>query len=128
MLPPNNMSIKAKIKQVWSGIFKNNDFNNHPSSKISQITLTSDPIDNNHVTPSSYVDSLTWNDEIRGVMSLVLNGQDNEFDTESSTNLHCITVKRNPLLNGQPSKNEHADNDLDKNTILSLNRTLQNYR
>ena len=42
--------------------FKKNDFNNHFSSNKSQVTINSEPIDDNHAVTKSYVDSSSEND------------------------------------------------------------------
>ena len=53
--------------------------------------------------------------------------QDNEFDNKKLTNLDSITVNRNPNLGNELANKKYIDDELDKNTVLRLNQTLQNY-
>ena len=86
---------------------KNNDFNNHSSTNISQITLNSEPTDDNHAATKSYVDSLSGNDRNRRDMSTVSNDQDNEFDNIRLTNLDSITVNRHRTSDNEPSTEKY---------------------
>ena len=43
------------------------------------------------------------------------------------TNLDSITVNRNPNLDNELANKKYIDNELDKNTVLRFNQTLQNY-
>ena len=91
--------VDQSIDETTSVInIKNNDFNNHASSGISQITLNSKPTDANHTVTKSYVDSLSENERNRRDMSTVFNDADNEFDKNKLTDLGGITIDRNPLL------------------------------
>ena len=59
--------------------------------------------------------------------NLVKNNQDNDFNDNKLTNLDSITVKRKPSSDEELTNKEYVDDDLDKNTILRFNQTLQNY-
>ena len=43
------------------------------------------------------------------------------------TNLDSITINRNPTSDNEVSNKKHIDNELDKNTIVRFNQTLENY-
>ena len=43
------------------------------------------------------------------------------------TNLDSITIKRNPSSDNEVSNKKYIDDELDKNTIVRFNQTLQNY-
>ena len=58
---------------------------------------------------------------------LVKNNQDNEFNDIKLTNLDSITVNRNPNSDNEVSNKKYIDDELDKNTVLRFNQTLQNY-
>ena len=75
----------------------------------------------------SYVDSLHESSRIRRDLSLVFNDQDNEFDNNKIPNLDSVTVKRNPSADDELSNKKYTDDQLDKNTIVRFNQTLQNY-
>ena len=53
--------------------------------------------------------------------------QDNEFDNNKLTNLDSISVNRYPNLDNEPANKKNIDDELDKNTVLRFNQTLQNY-
>ena len=50
------------VEPILVKINKRNDFNHYSSSNISQITLSSEPIDDNHVATKSSDDSLSENE------------------------------------------------------------------
>ena len=75
----------------------------------------------------SYVDSLHESCRIRRDLSSVFNDQDNEFDNIKCTNLDSVTVNRNPNLDNKLANKKYIDDELDKNTVLRFNQTLQNY-
>ena len=58
---------------------------------------------------------------------LVKNNQDNDLNDNKLTNLNSITVNRDPVSDNEVSNKKYVDNELDKNTILRFNKTLQNY-
>ena len=58
---------------------------------------------------------------------MVKNNQDNDFNDNKLTNIDSITVNRNPTSDNELTNKKYIDNELDKNTILRFNQTLQNY-
>ena len=60
-------------------------------------------------------------------LSSVFNDQDIGFDNIKLTNSNNITVKRAPSSDNELSKKNYFDNELDKNTSLRCNQTLENY-
>ena len=60
-------------------------------------------------------------------LSSVFNDQDNEFDKNKLTKLDSITVNRDPKLDNELANKKYIDDELDKNTVLRFNQTLQNY-
>ena len=75
----------------------------------------------------SYVDSLHEINRDRRDLSSVFNDQDNEFDNNKLTNLDSVIVNRNPNLDNELANKKYIDDELDKNTVLRFNQTLQNY-
>ena len=60
-------------------------------------------------------------------VDLVKNNQDNSLNDKKLTNLDSITVKRDPSPDNEVSNKKYVDDDLDKNTIVRFNQTLQNF-
>ena len=58
---------------------------------------------------------------------LVKNNQDNNFNDNKLTNISSITINNNPTDNNHVSNKKYVDDQLDKNTIVRFNQTLQNY-
>ena len=58
---------------------------------------------------------------------MIKNKQENDFNDKKLINLDSITVNRNPLLDNELSTKKYIDDELDKNTILRFNQTLENY-
>ena len=57
----------------------------------------------------------------------MFNDQDIEFDNNKLTNLDSITVNRNPNLDNELANKKNIDDELDENTVLRFNQTLENY-
>ena len=55
------------------------------------------------------------------------NNQDNDFNDKKLTNKDSITVNRGPTSDNEVSTKKYIDDQLDKNTIVRFNQTLQNY-
>ena len=102
------------------------------------ITVTKLPEWPNDLTPKIYVDRasselLSYVNELHEInrnkrdLSSVFNDQDNEFDNNKLTNLDSVTVNRNPNLDNELANKKYIDDELDKNTVLRFNQTLQNY-
>ena len=60
-------------------------------------------------------------------IDLVKNNQDNDFNDKKITNIDSMTVNRKLSFDNEPSKKKYIVDELDKNTILRLNGTLQFY-
>ena len=58
---------------------------------------------------------------------LIKNNQDNDFNDNKLTNINSITINRNPVLDNEVSNKKYIDDELDKNTIIRLNQSLENY-
>ena len=114
------------------------DFNNNYLDNVRMITVTEVLEWPNELTPKIYVDNalselLSYVNELHEInrnkrdLSSVFNDQDNEFDNNKLTNLDSVTVNRNPILDNELANKKYIDDELDKNTILRFNQTLQNY-
>ena len=75
----------------------------------------------------SNVDSLQERSRNRRDLSSVFNDQDNENDNNKLTNLGSVSVKRDPCSDNELANMIYIDNELDKNTVLRFNQTLENY-
>ena len=75
----------------------------------------------------SNVDSLQERSRNRRDLSSVFNDQDNENDNNKLTNLDSVSVKRDPSSDNELANVIFIDNELDKNTVLRFNQTLENY-
>ena len=58
---------------------------------------------------------------------LVKNNQDNDLNDNKLTNIDSITVNQNPTSDNELSNKKYIDDELDKNTIIRFNQTLENY-
>ena len=58
---------------------------------------------------------------------MVKNNQDNDLNDKKLTNLDSIKVNRNPNSDDELVNKIYLDDELDKNTIVRFNRTLENY-
>ena len=59
--------------------------------------------------------------------NLVKNNQDNDFNDNKLTNIDSITVNRNPTSDNELANKKYIDNEIDKNTIVRFNQTLEKY-
>ena len=55
------------------------------------------------------------------------NNKDNDLNDNNLTNINSITINTNPTDDNHVSNKKYIDNELDKNTIVRFNQTLQNY-
>ena len=78
------------------------------------------------IPTKSNVDSLHESRRDRYDLSSVFNDRDNEFDNLKLTNLDSATVNRDPNSDNDLANKKYIDNELDKNTVLGINQTLQN--
>ena len=116
---------------------QDNDFNNYNLTNIKSITLNKQAENDNEVITKAYVDQFHQeNDRLRRDAGLdfydesnylVKNDQDNDLNDNKLTNLDSITVNGNPSSENDVSNKKYIDDELDKNTILRFNQTLQNY-
>ena len=105
-------------------------------SIILNSTLT-DPVTIIEIPTKAYIDSLHEENERSrrdlGIdfydesSDLVKNNQDNNFNDNKLTNLDSITINRNPTSDNEVSNKKYIDDELNKNTIVRFNQTLQNY-
>ena len=95
-------------------------------SIILKSTLTS-PKTIIELPTKAYADSLQESRRNKRDFSSVFNDQDNEFDNYKLTNLDTVTVNRNPNLDIKLANKKYIDDELDKNTVLRFNQTLENY-
>ena len=58
---------------------------------------------------------------------MVKNNQDNDFNDNKLTKIDSITVNRNPSSDDEISNKKYIDDEIDKNTIVKFNQTLENY-
>ena len=114
---------------------KDNDFGNYNLSNINSITLNKQAENDNEVITKAYLDQF-HNDNERNrrdlglsfyneEVDLVKNNQDNNFNDNKLMNIDSITVNRNPTSDDEVPNKKYIDDELDKNTILRFNQTLQ---
>ena len=58
---------------------------------------------------------------------LVKNNQDKDLNDIKLTNLDSITINRDPTSDNEVSNKRYINNEIDKNTIVRFNQTIQNY-
>ena len=58
---------------------------------------------------------------------MVKTNQDNDLKDNKLINLDSITVNSNPVSDSEVSNKKYVDDELDKNTIIRFNQTLENY-
>ena len=116
---------------------KDNDFGNYNLTNINTITLNKQAENDDEVITKAYVDQLHQENErsrrdvgfdfYNESSDLVKNNQDNSFNDNKLTNINSITFNNNPTDDNQVSNKKYVDGQLDKNTIVRFNQTLQNY-
>ena len=115
---------------------QDNDFNNYNLTHINSITLQKQARNDNKVITKAYVDHFHQENERSqrdlGIdfqddsSDLVKNNQDNDLYDKKLTNLDSIAVIRNATSDNEVSNKKFIDDELDKNTVLRYNQTLQN--
>ena len=116
---------------------KDNDFGNYNLTNITSITLNTQAVNDNQVITKAYVDQF-HNDNERNrrdvglsfyneEVDLVKNNQDNNLNDNKLTNINSITINNNPTDDNHVSNKKYIDDELNKNTIVRFNQTLQNY-
>ena len=58
---------------------------------------------------------------------MVKSNQDNDLNYKKLANIYSITVNRNPTSDNELADKKYIDDELDKNTILRFNQTLEIY-
>ena len=143
---PDPISIKAASKNYvdteidQQSVVRNNqdnDFSNYNLTNINSITLNTQAVNDNEVITKFYVDEFHQENERSrrdlGIdfydesSDLVKNNQDNDFNDNKLTNINSITINNNPTDDNHLSNKKYIDDELDKNTIVRFNQTLQNY-
>ena len=118
-------------------INQDNDFRNYNLTNINGITLNTQAVNDNEVITKAYVDQFHQENERsrRNVgidfynesSDLVENNQDNDLYDIKLTNLDSITINRNPSSDNEVANKKIFDDELDENTVLRFNQTLENY-
>ena len=144
---PNPISIKEAVSKNYVdnsideiSIVRNNrdnDFGNYNLTNINSITLNKQAENDNEVITKAYVDQFHEENErsrrdlgidfYNESSELVKNNHDNDLNDNKLTNIDSITINRNPILDNEVSNKKYIDDELDKNTIVRFNLTLQNY-
>ena len=116
---------------------QDNDFNNNNLTNINSITLNKQAENDNQVITKAYVNQFHQENErsrrdigidfYNESNDFVKNNQDNDFNDNKLTNINSITINNEPSEDKHVSNKKYVDDQLDKNTIVRFNQTLQNY-
>ena len=116
---------------------RDNDFGNYNLTNINSITLNKQAENDNEVITKAYVDQFHQENErsrrdvgldfYNESNDLVKNNQDNDLKDNKLINLDSISVNRKPSSDNELASKKYIDDELDKNTVLRFNQTLQNY-
>ena len=116
---------------------QDNVFNNYNLTNINSITLNTQAVNDNQVITKAYVDQFHQENErsrrdggldfYKESNVLVRNNQDNDLKDKKLINLDSVQVNRIPASDNELASKHYIDNQLDKNTVLRFNQTLQNY-
>ena len=118
-------------------IKEDNDFNDHNLTNKNSNTLNTQAVKVNQVIKKVYLDQF-HNDNERnrgdlglsfhdGEVDLVKDSQDNDINDNKLSILDSIKGKRAPTSNNALANKNNIDDELDKNTFLRFNQTLENY-
>ena len=141
-LPQIDAHLTAKLyfdtEKDQSSLVRNNqdnDFNSNNLTIINSITLSKQAENDNEVITKALVDQFHQQNErsLRDVgldfydesNKLVKSNQDNILNDKKLTNLDSITPNRNPSLDNELTNKLYVDNELDENTVIRFNQTLQ---
>ena len=101
-----------------------------------RITLNKQAENDDEVITKAYVDQFHQENERSrrdlGIdfyddsNDLVRNNQDNDFNDNKLKNIDSIEVNRNPNSDNELANKKYIDDELDKNTIVRFNQTLEN--
>ena len=116
---------------------KDNDFSSYTLTNINSITLNKQTENDNEVITKAYVDQF-HNDNERNrrdsglsffneEVDLVKNNQDIDFNDNKLININSITINNDRTDDNHVGNKKYIDDELDKNTILRFNQTLQNF-
>ena len=116
---------------------QDNDLGNYNLTNINSITLNKQAENDNEVITKAYVDQFHQENErsrrdfgldfYNESNDLVKNNQDNDLKDSQIINLDSISVIRKPSSDNELASKKHIDDEIDKNTVLRFNQTLQNY-
>ena len=116
---------------------QDNDFSKYNLTIIKSNTLNTQAVNDNQVITKAYVDQYQQEDERsrRDVgldfydesNDLVKNNQDNDFNDNKLINLDSVGVNREPTSDNELANKTYIDDELDKNTVLRFNQTLEKY-
>ena len=116
---------------------QDNDFGNYNLTNINSITSNTQAVNDNQVITKAYVDHFHQENErsrrdldidfYNESSDIVKNNQDNAFNDNKLTNINSIILNNNPTDNNHVSNKKYVDDEVDKNTILKFNQTLENY-
>ena len=116
---------------------QDNNFNDYNLTNINSITLSKQAENDNEVITKAYVDQFHQEieqsrrdvglDFYNESSDLVKNNRDNNFNDNKLRNIDSITINRKPNLDNELASKKYIDDELDKNTILRFNQSLQNY-
>ena len=116
---------------------QDSDFNNLNLTNINSITLNTQAVNGNQVITKPFVDQFHHQNERSrrdlGIdffdesSDLVENNQDNDLNDMKLTNIDCITDNREPTSDNELANKKYIDDELDIDTVLRFNQTLENY-
>ena len=106
-------------------------------TNTNSITLNKQAENDNEVITKAYVDQFHQKNErprrdlgvdfYNESNDLVKNNQDIDFNGKKLTNIDSISVNRDSTSDNEVTNKNYIDDELDKNTVLRFNQTLQNY-
>ena len=116
---------------------RDNDFGNYNLTNINSITLNKQAENDNEVITKAYVDQFHQENErsrrdlgidfYKESVDIVKNNQDNDLKDNKLINLDSISVNRKPSSENELASKKYIHDELNKNTVLRFNQTLQNY-
>ena len=116
---------------------QDNDSNNNDLTNINSTTVNTQAVNDNQVITKAYVDQFHQENEqsrrdlgkdfYNESSDIVKNNQDNDPNDNKLTNINSITINNNPTDDNHVSNKKYIDDELDENTILRFNQTLQNH-
>ena len=116
---------------------RDNNFGNYDLTNNNSITLNKQAVNDNEVITKAYVDQFRQEngrsrrdvglDFYNESSDLVKNNRDDDLNDNKLRNSDSIKVKRNPNSDNELVNKKYLDDELDKNTIVRFNQTLENY-